>query len=593
MSADEIASLETEGKIAHAMLLSFTPRPPNLLVESLTEWLRRHITTLASGRNPPRNWQWSWLSFLWVLEQCGIHEVARSDPGMYLDLTGQLEAPAWARNAVPFTQWKRGLPAMPPGRAYAGMNRVSGDPGALLDNFAPPVAAEALDSLLTCCESIRAHNDQQISGDSTSMPPGHQETTTACEVDQDLGPSPNSLGRAAVAQPSNFPPDRNRLDDADEDPTRPKSRGRNLDDGTEPHPRRRRTDGILHTPQGHHYSFTVGRAPRTSRQEQGPSRARVPWQAQVLPPHQMHRGVVADLGIARDSPSSWPHPGRGRVNVPGGPRGEETNSCAISTVAQLTNARLDITLGEFAHCLRKWIGLAPGDFMPIADAWWMVSAHVYGIAAQPRLLVLCTARRDIRDPDVSAITGPGAWDGSYVLAIGTGAHFDPIRWENNRHKTPICPNAISGHYNDRLVLMTDAGAAAALLMGCKIIQVASLRHHPREWEDDISPEVFQEWVRKIQAVLDNQDDSSERPSADWHANCVAVACRFPGGGSRPDDARPALFQLASASFDPRTSQQAAIPWILAIDHDHLHLGRADLCPAIQNVLNAALGRGTL
>lgn len=128
MSADQFGSLETEGKIAHTILLSFTPRPPSLLVTSMTEWLSLHITTLASGRNPPRHWQWSWLSFLRVLERCGIHEVARSDPGMYFDLTGQLEAPAWARNAVPFTQWKRGLPAMPLGRAYAGMNRVSGDP---------------------------------------------------------------------------------------------------------------------------------------------------------------------------------------------------------------------------------------------------------------------------------------------------------------------------------------------------------------------------------------------------------------------------------------------------------------------------------
>ena len=98
-------------------------------------------------------------------------------------------------------------------------------------------------------------------------------------------------------------------------------------------------------------------------------------------------------------------------------------------------------------------------------------------------------------------------------------------------------------------------------------------------------------MRNIQAVLDNQDDNSEKPTAAWHTNCVAVACRFPTGRNGPDDARPALLQLASGSFDPRTAQQAATPWILAIDDDHLHLGRADLSPATQNLLSAALGRG--
>ena len=264
----------------------------------------------------------------------------------------------------------------------------------------------------------------------------------------------------------------------------------------------------------------------------------------------------------------------------------------MSTVAQLTSTRLDISLGEAAHCVRRWAGLATGDFMPIADAWWMISAHAYGIAAQPRLLVLCTANRDIRDPDVSAIAGTGSWDGTYVLAIGTGAHFDPILWEGNRRRTPICPNAISGHYNDRLALQIDAGAAAAFLIGCKITQVASSRQHPREWSDDISLDVFHGWVRSMQAVLDNQDDESDGPDISWQTNCIAVVCRFPAEEAGLDNTRPALLQLAASSFDPRPVHQAAIPWILAINDDHLHLGYTGLCPTTQNLLSAALGRGT-
>ena len=93
---------------------------------------------------------------LWALNECGIHQVARSHPDRYNDLIMQLDAPAWARSAVPFVHWRRGRPSMAPGRAYAGINRTDDETSRLL-SLAPALSNDSLSALQAAVEGASAY----------------------------------------------------------------------------------------------------------------------------------------------------------------------------------------------------------------------------------------------------------------------------------------------------------------------------------------------------------------------------------------------------------------------------------------------------
>ena len=165
--------------------------------------------------------------------------------------------------------------------------------------------------------------------------------------------------------------------------------------------------------------------------------------------------------------------GAGRVDVDDA-GGRVTMACAASTVAQLLLAA-DADRGHVAHCTvdiakqtRRWVGIDANAVLPIADAWAVAVALLRPTGPVPRLALLRTARAGGRRQvcegrHLSVIAAPRAWDGTYAVAVGTGAHFDPIFWRRLLHIDHIAPGG-----RHRCIapasLTTDMGPGALMLV---------------------------------------------------------------------------------------------------------------------------------
>ena len=320
------------------------------------------------------------------------------------------------------------------------------------------------------------------------------------------------------------------------------------------------------------------------------------WLQQIIRPHRLSIDVANGIGLTRSCPSGWPQIGRGQAVVTGGPRGHEVNACAISTACQLIANLCNRTipnLGGLAHEVRTWIRVGAGDLIPIADAWWLVAARAFGTRQQPRLLMLDTQGRTVRDSDITVAIGPGAWNGEYVFAVGTGRHFDPIWWRHDGALRATTTSRVSQHYANRISLQTDAGPAAAFLIGVGATTRARSGLHPAAWPDALDAGTVTAWAQQIDAVLLAQGSDVAASTNGWQDRCIIFLCLTPDPATLLADVRntPPLYQLIDAAHDPRGPSQADISWILAADPDHLYLAQASQDEDYQNMLRAAIGRG--
>jgi len=166
--------------------------------------------------------------------------------------------------------------------------------------------------------------------------------------------------------------------------------------------------------------------------------------------------------------------GVGRMAV-GCPSGTDTMVCAASTVAQLllpsdaSAATLDSATFRVAASARLWGGLACGTLVGIADTWIAAVIALRPVGPVPRLAVFrVDFNRRVGDRTsegryISVISAPRAWDGTYVAAVGSGSHFDPIWWIRLTHSSAVAPGGIRTLVRTP-TLNADMGPAACVLL---------------------------------------------------------------------------------------------------------------------------------
>ena len=115
----DCAMRDEETELAEEVLLTYCPTPSPTRVKRLTNWLRQHAQSVRGGPSPePKRWMWEFVLYAWALEDAGIAELRQSDPARQEDLIGQLDLPAWVKNAFPVTPWCKGQRSMKPGKGY-------------------------------------------------------------------------------------------------------------------------------------------------------------------------------------------------------------------------------------------------------------------------------------------------------------------------------------------------------------------------------------------------------------------------------------------------------------------------------------------
>ena len=152
---------------------------------------------------------------------------------------------------------------------------------------------------------------------------------------------------------------------------------------------------------------------------------------------------------------------------------------------------------------------------------------------------------------------------------------------------------VSEHYGNRVSLQTDAGLAAAFLIGSGATIQAQSGLHPANWTDMLDSVTITAWAREIDAGLLSQGPEVEAHARGWQNICIIVMCLTPDPATLLANIRatPPLYQLVHAAHDTRGPCQAAIAWILAADADHLYLARANPRDDCQAMLLAAIGCG--
>ena len=614
-NAQQTGPFDEEERLALAILQLYAPIPPSFLIRKLANWIRQHAGTLACGNVQPQ-WMWGWILLLWTLNECGIHLLAATQPEHYHDLVAQLEAPAWARNSVPFVHWRRGRPSMTAGHLYAGMRRADGA-GQLLEQLAPVLPQSIVDALQAVVDGAQqALTAESGEGEGDGVDHTTQDTQAqvpAATPRDPLPPPPpsqappantgtESCPREVGRQPDNWEVQNQQghtavntndrevrsQDGAMEisDQAQRRSAPDN-DEGAVPDAVRRRTSGPTR----------VDADNQTNPGQNSTAERQGPWLHQILRPHRLTIQVARGIGLTRDCPSHWPQMGRGHARVPGGPLGQEINACAISTCCQLIASVCNRAIpdhGGLAHAMRAWLRLQAGDTIPIADAWWLIAARAFGVHPQPRLLILNTGARVVRDPDLTVAIGPGIWDGRYVAAVGSGSHFDPLWWRQGNAIQAIATGQVQERLSSRITLQTDAGPAAAFLIGTGSVVLVQVDLHPLTWTGSLDTETIDRWGQEVDAAVNRLTPEDRERANGWKNNCIAFACVTPDpapllGNDRPT---PALYQLVHAVGDMRTRPHAAAEWILAADPDRLWLARANPLEVCQNMLNAAIGRGT-
>ena len=87
---------------------------------------------------------------------------------------------------------------------------------------------------------------------------------------------------------------------------------------------------------------------------------------------------------------------------------------------------------SIANITRGWLGFPPDAEIPIADAWVVGVIELRLSGPVPRLALFKTSlprgadRRACEGRHITVIAAPRPWDGTYVAAVGSGSHFDPV-----------------------------------------------------------------------------------------------------------------------------------------------------------------------
>ena len=189
--------------------------------------------------------------------------------------------------------------------------------------------------------------------------------------------------------------------------------------------------------------------------------------------------VDDDAGSILDSLAGtlWePFLGQGRA-VATGTSGALAMTCAASTVTQLLLPHdadlgaIDRFTADIAVTSRRWAGLHAASDIPLADAWMVGVALVRPVGAVPRLLMLTTylrgdaqhRHRVAEGRHVTVIAAPRQWDGTYVVAIGSGSHFDPVVWRHLAQSSWVAPGSTGVVFRPP-TMTTDMGPSACALV---------------------------------------------------------------------------------------------------------------------------------
>ena len=91
-------------------------------IAAFARWIITHVQHhLGRGRGRPTSWQWRLTTIAWVMERCGIHELAGSSRQTALAHIEALGLLAAASRSLPFVGWITGRASLTPGANIPGM----------------------------------------------------------------------------------------------------------------------------------------------------------------------------------------------------------------------------------------------------------------------------------------------------------------------------------------------------------------------------------------------------------------------------------------------------------------------------------------
>ena len=371
---DDAPPDEAEHRTIRRAFLTYSRHPSDASIVQTTDWVRTHTSLVCAGdKPPPSRWMWEWVLFLYVLELCGIAELRDIDAALQEDLLSQLNLPAWARNALPFSKWVKGSRAMKEGHAYAGMNIGGADRARSLTALVPALPPDALVGLQSIVDGALA---AQAAGNNS-------------------GDGANPLGH------SGFPFGEHT--------------GQTGKNKTPP-------------PHGEEGSRT-----KVGRHNQGRGDSDTSMDPPPAPPSNLAANADPLAELAPLCPLT-PVMGRGKVNIVDTSGRWRTQVCAASSVVQLLCAEYklpctDALAADIAAEVQQWTSVPDGTHLEASDVWWVALKHLLPQGPWPGLVVVYAPLGHIQWDVVRLMRIPGPVDERLLMIMGDGRHFDPIWWQ--------------------------------------------------------------------------------------------------------------------------------------------------------------------
>ena len=495
---------DAETRLAEQVLQTYCPTPHPERVQKLADWLRQHVDIMTQQPDKqPLRWMWDFVLYLWALENAGMPQLRETAPALQEDLLSQLGLPAWVRNAIPFSMWRRGLKGMQPGHSFIAMNTGSVDRARSLLSLVPAQRPATVTALETMVEGA---------------------TRTAAELAEEMRRQNEDSGEASTG-----------IDKADDTPKPPDTTGGNT--------RQKEGRGRSRSPPGSGSKFPrpPGR-PRTGHadngQPPGPRNGPTPVRYRPITPEEYGSVALQVLaGCAPDCPAeSLPRLGKGIVNMTTTDGHPVTQACAMSSVMQLLGQMYNqaSTEGEIADLVittRQIAAAAEDAPLEISDAWWVALMKVIPRGPWPGLLVIHAPDKRIVLERTLLLRPPGPIDDRLVTVIGDGGHFDPVWWPIPGGASAVRPAIMELPFELGATCTANFGPAAGLLLILGATYVGRVRlarsNSCNKWTRQQALDVaqtngsWQEWFLELLR-------RSRRPERDLrHTLALVVPCRHP------------------------------------------------------------------
>ena len=144
----DAAGLRDEDRLAHSILLTYTPRPSADAVGALAAWVRERVCALAGpDARPVTRWMWPWVLYTWALDYAGIGRLRAQDPVRQADLVRQMRLPSWVGEPAPICQWRVGKSGLAPDHYFTGMRGGPDRNARTLCDAGPPLSDAVLADL--------------------------------------------------------------------------------------------------------------------------------------------------------------------------------------------------------------------------------------------------------------------------------------------------------------------------------------------------------------------------------------------------------------------------------------------------------------